>query len=183
MISPRTIWPDYSGMCISQSPPPVLRGRVGWGPRTAPHLRAFVIWEMMMVIGLLSVVGLMASQLFRAASNASLNAAVQQEKEMRFEQMLRQLRSDVWTASSFKLLNDRSIQLQTSDSHTIEWSVDGSISRKGLPAEQRQWDAIGAQLHFQTRGPSLILEVDAKDQPPGELVLVSQHVLLTGSGK
>lgn len=150
----------------------------------ARALRGFVLIEMLIVLGLLAIVALMAGQLFRVTGQISRESAQRQIREAQLDQAVQQLRADVWRASAIQIPDLHSVRLRTPDGQEIEWDMTSTLSRKSFALltdqGERQWTDLGADLNFAARGPSLVISVSRGPEVDGEIVLVSQSMLLSG---
>ena len=141
--------------------------------------RAFMLWELMMALGLLAVIALLAGQIFLALNRTSVEVAKQHTAQSAFDQATRELRGDVFIATQIRLQDSRLV-LQTADGQKIDWQADESLKRTS-GKDVRKWKDLGAHLTFAVNGPTVILRQEpiASDSG-GELVLPSQALLLKG---
>jgi type II secretory pathway pseudopilin PulG len=151
--------------------------------RITAKVTGYLLVEMMIILGLLGVATVLAFQLFRQSSRATLEASNQQAKQMRFDQAMQQLRADVWTASNLKTASAHDLQIETADGHITEWRYDGAL-RRGQPVKAtdpaRHWDDLGFTLSFRVIGPTAVVRIEPEPgEFGGDVVLPSQTMLLT----
>lgn len=143
--------------------------------------RGFTLLEMIVVCGLVAFAGLVSMRLFRATLRTWGQSANEQAVQSRFDQSTNQLRRDVWSADSVKVLNENAIEIHRTGM-TISWKIDGSgISRTAdHPADTRNWPSLG-KLTFEARGPMVVVHLaPAHEEAGGQIVLMSQTMLLAG---
>lgn len=143
--------------------------------------------EMLIVIGMLAVVALVAGQLFRVINQAQRESGAQQMQEAQLDQAIRQLRTDVWRASSIEVRGSDAVRLILPNGQEIDWEAGEMLTRKSLsPAEdepQRQWKDLGATLSFRLRGAGVVVDVSREHKPEGRVELISQSMLLSGRSR
>jgi hypothetical protein len=139
--------------------------------------------ELMVVLGLLAVVGLIATQIFVVNLRTSSKLAEEHQEQMQFDQATNQLRRDVWNASSLTLQGPQELQIGFPDGQTITWHA-GKLLDRTFKSEARRWDAIKTNITFELHGPIVTLVVEpTQSEAGGKIVLVSQAVLLKGGGR
>ena len=155
--------------------------RTNSGP---PIAHGFVMVEMLVVIGMLAAVGLVAGQLFRVTMQVQRESAWQQIHESQLDQSLRQLRTDVWRASSIEVRRSDAVRLNMSNGQEIDWEAGSSLVRKSLAlaedqSEQR-WNDLGVTLAFTPHAAGIVVEVSRGRESAGRMILISQPMLLSG---
>lgn len=147
----------------------------------------FMLVEMLIVIGMLAVVALVAGQLFQVINHAQREAAAQQMQEAQLDQAIRQLRTDVWRASSIEVRGSDALRLNLPNGQEIDWEAGKILARKSLSLSedepQRQWKDLGATLSFSPRGAGVVVEVLREHKPEGRVELISQSMLLSGRSR
>jgi type II secretory pathway pseudopilin PulG len=160
------------------------RSTLHFGP---PIAHGFVMVEMLVVIGLLAVVGLVAGQLFRVTMQVQRESAWQQIHESQLDQAVRQLRTDVWRASSIDVRRPDAVRLNMSDGQEIDWEAGSSLVRKSLSLAEDQpeqrWNDLGVSLRFTQRGVGLVVDVSRGAESQGRTTLISQEMLLSGRSR
>lgn len=147
--------------------------------------RGFMLVELMVVVGLVAFVGLVSMQLFRATLRTWSASANEQAVQSRFDLAIGQLRRDVWSATSIELADPTSISIHD-PTETVHWTADasGGLSRNsGHPADARHWPNLGG-IRFEMRGPTLTVHLaPTHEEAGGDLVLMSQTMLLAGGSR
>jgi len=142
--------------------------------------RGFVLVEMMFVIGLLAIVGLIVGQLYFASTQTTQRVARMQAAETRFDQAVRQLRRDVWNASGCTLSDPHTLRVERSDGKAIEWTT-GQFLRRNSDGAREAWDELQTDLHFEVRGPIVVVVQDpAEGEAGGRVALLDEAALLKG---
>ncbi|HXE55743.1 MAG TPA: hypothetical protein VN541_22155 [Tepidisphaeraceae bacterium] len=160
---------------LSQSNP----GRTGSRRR-----RGFFLIEMLVIMGLLTVAGLLAARLYYTTGQALQRAEQRQTAQAQFDQALARLRADVWQAASVGLKDPHTLLIHEAQNQTITWSSSASLQRRtdGAHRQVDQWTQLGTTLELDVRGPQVIV-IDHSADPPGRIVLLGQTMLLTGSNR
>ena len=141
--------------------------------------RAFVLLEMLIAIGLLAVAGLIWIQILRMAAQVSNDMNQQQPAEMRIDQVLWELRNDIWSASALELRDPRWLTLKLRDGRSIDWRAHALWSRELSGEQPRRWDPAVADLSFVVRGPVVLLHLKQKHGPDEQVEFVSESMLLS----
>jgi prepilin-type N-terminal cleavage/methylation domain-containing protein len=148
----------------------------------------FFLLEMMICLALMGVGALIAMQVFHLTLRVWRETEKQQANESAIDSAVRQLREDVWGASSIEQHSDHHITIETANGTIVHWTwsaADSTLVR--LPngeAEPRRWSRFPGTLTFAVRGPTVVLRL--QPDPHGfanELVLPSQTMLLEGKAK
>lgn len=153
--------------------------------RCKPPRRGFTLFEMMVVLGLLGVVSVLGVRVFRSANRMQLDAAARQSAATSFDRAISQLRSDAWAASSFDCPDEHTLRVTSNPGRTVEWQFVGdALTRTGSAGEREQrWSRMGAEIRFRPRGPTVRVEAATAHQPPQQMTLVSQQMLLAGGSR
>jgi type II secretory pathway pseudopilin PulG len=142
-------------------------------------VRGLMLWELMMALGLLAVIALVAGQIFLSLSRTSVEVSRQHTAQSAFDQAMRQLRMDVWSAAQLQIQNSR-LRIQTADGKTILWQAGDALQRT-VDSDLRHWNDLGGHLSFAVNGPTAVLRQEpTPSDSGGELVLPSQALLLKG---
>lgn len=136
--------------------------------------RGFMMFEMLVALGLLAAFALIAVKLMTTSIKLSHDAAEADSRAIRFESALAVLRADAWNMVSFDLPSPRTARLTRADGSLAVWSADaeGGLSRtlsaadgRGYP-ERRAWAALPPGLTFEQAGGVLLLVEPARAKRP-----------------
>jgi type II secretory pathway pseudopilin PulG len=142
---------------------------------------AFMLVELMFVLGLLAVVALVATQIFLFNMRTSTQLSQQHQAQAQFDQATAQLRRDVWGASSLESQTAQVLNVKLADGREVTWHAGKALERTSN-SQSRRWDALDADIAFEVRGPTVAIAVEPhKSDPGGKLTLVSQAMLLQGA--
>lgn len=142
----------------------------------------FTLLEIIVVIGLVAVVGLVSTQVFVATLRVWKTSAREQATQSRFDLAVGQLRRDVWSASAIESPNPASLEIQN-PAGLIHWTADpqhGLRRSSDRPEDLRQWPELG-RMKFKAEGPMLNIRLEpTHEEAGGQMVLVSQSMMLAG---
>jgi hypothetical protein len=138
---------------------------------------------LLVVVVLLGAFALIAAQLFALTLKTSGQATRGQAEIHRFDDLIEQLRRDMWNANSLTLADPTHLQITQTPDCVIAWTFESGRVRRlrweniqeQSASVQRTFDGIPA-LHFISVGP--ILRVVVADTTLGE----SAKVASPGSG-
>ena len=146
-------------------------------------LPAFMLVELMFVLGLLAVAALVATQIFLFNMRTTTRLSQQHQAQAQFDQAAAQLGRDVWAASSVASPQPQVLKLRLADGQEITWHA-GRVLERASEAQVRRWDALSAEVAFEVRGPTVAIVVEPNHSDPGgRLVLISQAMLLEGGNR
>lgn len=158
--------------------PPCLRAFV-----PLSRHRGFTLAAMLIVLGLLGVFGLIATEVSRSSLQASRLAQESQTRAIRFDGLIAQLRQDAWNARSISVTPAAATLEQGGGGQvTWHWPDAQTLVRRFVPPagppSQQTWANLEAKLTFQARGPALRIAVqDGPMNRQDTLVLPSQILL------
>jgi type II secretory pathway pseudopilin PulG len=136
----------------------------------------FVLLAMLLVLVLLGIFGLVASEVFLSSMKWIQRSEASQTQAARFESLVRRLRADAWGAAEVQVVSASEVKLGN-----IVWKIipDGSLNRSSSKDGAQHWPPLNAALAFASAPRGLALRVSEKGNQE-ELVLPSQ-VLLWGA--
>lgn len=147
--------------------------------------RGFTLLEILVVIGLVAFVGLVSMQLFRATLRTWKASADEQAIQSRFDLAMGQLRRDVCSATSIDAPDTRSITIHN-PAGTVHWTANEPAAQSRTTdeaADARHWPDLGP-ITFESRGPMLVVHLTpTHEEAGGEMVLMSQSMLLAGRSR
>src|SRR5258706_5310057 len=120
-----------------------------------PPRRAFMIVQMLIVLGLMGAFVIVADRVSRLSVQPSARAAKEQEDLLRLEQAMTALRADVWQAAKVETPDKSNLRL-ASENADIMWRTlsDGDLKRTEKDSEQ-QW--TGLNVSFERQGAWLVV--------------------------
>jgi type II secretory pathway component PulJ len=123
--------------------------------RRQPPRRAFMIVQMLIVLGLMGAFVIVADRVFRLSVQTSARAATEQEDLLRLEQAMTALRADVWQAAKVEMPDKTNVHV-TAEGADVTWQTlpDGDLKRTEKVTEQ-QW--TGVNLSFERQGAWLVV--------------------------
>ena len=142
--------------------------------RLSRRARGFMLFEMLVALGLLAAFALIAVKLMTTSIKLSHDAAEADSRAVRFESALAVLRADAWNAVKFELPAPGTARLTRGDGSTAVWSADaeGGLSRtlsaadgRGYP-ESRAWGSLPPGLTFEQADGVLLLVQPARAKRP-----------------
>jgi hypothetical protein len=136
----------------------------------------------MMIIGIMGVVALISTQLYVDMSRNYLRLVQQQQAQQRFDLAVRQLRSDVWNASS-ALINERGeLRLTRVDGKRIQWNAGDRLDRTCDGQSSQHWNELGTSLSFAMRGATIIIREEPSPADPtgGQIAMPMVAATVTG---
>jgi Tfp pilus assembly protein PilX len=123
--------------------------------RRQPPRRAFMLVQMLLVLGLMGAFVIVADRVFRLSVQTSARAAREQEDLLRLEQAMTALRADVWQAAKVETPDKSSLHL-ASESADIIWQTSSSGDLRRIEKEtEQQW--TGLNLSFERQGAWLVV--------------------------
>ena len=144
--------------------------------------RAFTIFEMMVVIGLMGVVSLLGLRVFRAASQMQLESAERQSAAASFDKAVQQIRADAWAATKLDCPDPHTLRVTIGPTRTVTWHSSGNTLTRTVPDEHDQhWSRLGADVAFRVDGSVVSVSTAAGKSLPQDISLVSQRMLLERS--
>ena len=144
--------------------------------------RGFALLEIMFVLGVLAFVALVATQIFVAVNQTTLKTVERQAAQMRFDQAVRRLRTDVWNASQCTLENTHELQIHSGDK-SIAWTIGSTIKRQS-GAESNTWEDLQSDLHFEVKGNVVtVIQDPVAGDSGGRVSLLDAAALLKGGGQ
>jgi type II secretory pathway pseudopilin PulG len=139
--------------------------------------RAFTISELLIAIGILAIVGLVATQVFFASFRVSRATAAQQDAAGSFDSAMSVLRSDVWTAAEIAAPDASTAKLGK-----VTWRINDLMLTRdagGDGAQSRTWP-MPKGTSFVADGASLVLRVPAATgERGGDVRMISESQLLS----
>lgn len=162
--------------------------------RTNRHPAGIALVNMLMTIVLLSVAGLLFSQIFIVTFSLVKESRLAEEGQARWDRALQQMRQDMWRSKSVAAIDPLMIEIELSDGHFVRWmrrideTVPGSDSTlirsmivEGATLENLdivEFHDIGWYGTFEVHGDNLVLHSSPVGfRPEMEMTLVSQMSL------
>jgi len=145
------------------------------------HRAAFTLFEMLVALGVSTVLFGVAGELFNANFKVIGKSEVLSRQTAQIDSALFRLRHDVWSASQITVPTPRSVSLVNPDGGKVSWVVtaDGSVQRTDADGHTMTWP-IGIPLMFST--DHFALSVSSPDAQGAKSVrLVSQFLLARGA--
>jgi prepilin-type N-terminal cleavage/methylation domain-containing protein len=142
--------------------------------------RGFSLLEMLVVLGLLTVMSTVAAPIIRwailsmSASQTTMSAA------SRFDNAMQTLRHDVWQAESIDASTPQTLVLTCADGHQIRWQFGPADSwrRNVSSSDQCVWTGIANKISCTAAGSVVIMTVpDNASRRCGTICFVSQTML------
>ncbi|MDB5324280.1 MAG: hypothetical protein JWN40_5911 [Phycisphaerales bacterium] len=117
--------------------------------------RAFMLVQMLLVLGLMGAFVIVADRVFRLSVQTSARAAKEQEDLLRLEQAMTALRAEVWQAAKVETPDKSTVHL-TAEGTDVTWQTlpDDDLKRTDKDSEQ-QWTALN--LSFERQGSWLVV--------------------------
>lgn len=134
----------------------------------------FTLLHMLVVMPLLGVFLLVATQVFNHAVALTKEARLKEERTAHFDHALRQLRRDVWGAIELTAGSPQRVEMTTAGGERITWTAPDAgeaMHRTVNDAAARRF-GFPTTASFRVDGPTLVLVTDE-----GEAVLISQVLL------
>jgi prepilin-type N-terminal cleavage/methylation domain-containing protein len=151
-------------------------------PIVQTHRRfgGFTLLEMLVVLGLLTIVMGVAGSITRwailnmAESQAAASAA------SRMDNAIEALRRDVWQVSAIATATSRALVLKDADGRTINWQFGplDSVRRSETSSEDQIWNGVAAGISCAADGSAVVITIpDAAHFGGGKICLMSQEML------
>ena len=146
--------------------------------------RGFMLIEMMIVLSLLAIFAVAATQLMVLCIRVPKQVGQKRDQIVRFDLAMGRLRQDIWRANSLRCIDAHTLQIQSPGDQDVSWEArNGQISRSaGHSSTKERW-SLGADVSFVSRPSGA--EVDVRE-PTGALDQIdmsSQAMLLEGQSK
>ena len=136
-------------------------------PTAGPRARGYMIFEMMVALGILAFFALLATALFGNSMKLVREGAATQDRLARYDAAVAELRRDVWSATQIETPAPGTARLTLADGSVAEWVTDdqGGLTRTlagagddgaGEPA-RRAWSAAAPGLTFRESDGVLFL--------------------------
>jgi type II secretory pathway component PulJ len=125
--------------------------------RRSTRHRGYFLIELMVIIGIIGVIALVAVELYASMTQHQIRLVAQQEAEQRFDLAVRQLRSDVWNASSATIDEKGELQLVRADGKKVLWLAGNQLNRTCDGQQPEQWNELGAELSLAMHGSTVVL--------------------------
>jgi prepilin-type N-terminal cleavage/methylation domain-containing protein len=142
--------------------------------------RGFSLLEMLVTLGLLTVMSIVAIPIARwtilkmGSSQASMSAA------SRLDNAMQRLRQDVWQAESIDVSIPQTLVLTCADGHQIRWQFGPTDSwrRNVSPSDQYVWTGVASKISCAAAGSVVIITIPDNASQSGETIcFVSQAIL------
>jgi len=149
---------------------------------------AFTLIEMLAAVVLLTVFMLLAAQLFISSMRLIGEATKANSVVVRLDGVLGQLRRDAWDARN-SVVDGNALHITSATGAEFVWKLDGAgatvtltrtTARTGNPPEVRTWKDLPGPMHFEVRGPTLVVMGVDTDGKPAAMVMTSQWLLAGG---
>jgi type II secretory pathway pseudopilin PulG len=148
---------------------------------SAKNHRGFSIWELLIVIGLMSVLGVISQRLFVGAFRTMQAAHAAETAEMRFDHAMLRLRADCWSARQISA-DGLSATLTRTGRPAITWrfTTTGDLSRREGDSTVT-WPDVSRSARFSVAAPALVVSLpDGFSAHESQIKLVSQLQLAGG---
>jgi len=145
--------------------------------RIARARRGFTLYEMLVALGLSTLLFGLAGELFNANFKVIGKSEVLSRQTAQIDSAMFRLRRDVWSAGQIIVPNPTSVSLVHPDGGKVSWAVaaDGSVQRTDADGHTMTWP-IGIPWTF--RADTSALSVNSPDAQGAKSVgLVSQLLL------
>jgi hypothetical protein len=147
--------------------------------------RGFMLWEVLVALGLLMIFFAATTQLLRLSMQMPYRANQADALASRFDVALTILRQDVWGSSSMTAdgKDGRAIRIERADALPVTWKIseDGTLLR--TDGEKSDWPEIAAGMRFEIKGPLLLLIEPADAHRQGRRIPLTSAVMLLKQGK
>jgi prepilin-type N-terminal cleavage/methylation domain-containing protein len=126
--------------------------------------RGMTLYEILMVLALLSIFAVAASRLFTSTARVMRELPAQDESRMRFDAAMRMLRDDAWRAAS-AAGEEGAVSLNLPDDVHVRWELDneGVLLRTSGEGEQR-WNVRGVVQGLTADEAIVIVRLDGGDE-------------------
>lgn len=183
MRSKRTIGTS-NGLPLPTLPVPDRRGRSS-GPGKRAR-RGFSLLELLSVLFMLTVFMGFMSRLFVTQVRALENANRTTWVIGRFDQLVAQMRKDVWNSTQVEVL-DSGVYIHQSEGPLIQWSfADDQLTRRERQGatifETKTWKDLGLEPRFELDGDVLELTLPAGTPHGGRRIRFQSQLELATKG-
>jgi len=145
--------------------------------------RGFSLLEAMLFVGMLAFISTVTAHLFRTTVRTWHDTAARQTAHTRFDTALRQLREDVWSATSITITDKHAMLLHGPGGVEVGWRSlpSGALTRMETgTSAPREWDGLG-EFSFAVEGPNVT--VTQSGDRGSQVVLTSQAMQLEGAAR
>ena len=145
--------------------------------------RGFTLLMLLLVLSMLGVGALLATRLFQVALRTTVATQDAHTRALRFDNMLNQLRRDVWSAGGIKAVDAQTLDLQHAGS-AVRWQLhaDATVTRDAKGEPLHRWPLGKVALRFEPKPAGLSMHVrEDKAGSEQSIALVSQLLLAGGS--
>ena len=149
--------------------------------------RGFTLFEITVVLSLLTVFSLMASRLFMSTTKATTQATETKSAMIRFDSILAQLRRDVWNAQSITVAADRALTIENQQT-TVAWaSARGagtlvrSVATPSGDKSEHRFENVIPDVTFSAERAAVIVHVKEADRHARVRMVVQRQWLEAAS--
>lgn len=145
--------------------------------------RGFTLLMFLIVLGMMSVGAVLATRLFQSATRTTVATQDAHTRALRFDNMLGQLRRDVWGASAVAATDAKAVDLHRSGG-AVRWRIqgDGAVTRDAQGEPQHRWPPGTVAVRFESIPAGLAVHVrEDKGGAEQSIILVSQLLLAGGA--
>src|SRR5205823_3801969 len=139
--------------------------------------------SLMLALAVLTVFSLISVQLFSLTMKTWAAAPLAQDKLMRGDNMLIQLREDVWLAREINVVNAGALDLTLADGSKAGWSAAPGGSIKRTAGEMLVWNKLGFDPAFKRHEGGLLLNGPGRPDDPPVVLLNMPSILKATAGR
>lgn len=155
-------------------------------PRQPPHRPGYLLIELLVIIGILSIAIFVEIRLYRASVGVIYAEPQAQKNLIAIDQFTLRLRKDVWSATAISVNESRSVTLEYPDNRKVEWTfTESEVTRSDAsagPDMQRRSYSIPLHLVARAEGSRLVIATPADAKSQSEQIFTSQ-LMFNGGGQ
>jgi prepilin-type N-terminal cleavage/methylation domain-containing protein len=142
--------------------------------------RGFTILEMMMVVGLLTIVFAIAATLTRWSLMANYESQQSAVMDARLDDMVRTIRRDIWQASAIESPNPQTVRVTDADGHQITWTFGPGDSVHRTAEVERSWPELVGGISTGRNGGVIELTIPRTRLRNGQTISLASQIILAG---
>jgi hypothetical protein len=124
--------------------------------------RAFMLHELLFVLGMLAVAALVASRLFTASMLSIDNARTVEDRQLTMDRLSATLRHDVWAATKIEMPNPQTLAISQPNDKSVHWRFENDGIARVDAKDEIRWPIGGIDARFDNA--SIELHSKASDQ-------------------
>lgn len=140
------------------------------------------LFEMLVALSLLAVVGLVTAQLFRGTINVHRETSAAHDALSRSQRLADRLRRDAWGAAAIESV-DGKLRLTDVGGVAVAWGVEeGTTLVRESGDEPHRWQ-MGMPVSLAAEGPAVVLRLGKPDSSDASTMRFISQIMLAKEGR